>query len=52
MAGGLILGLRRVVHGGLRLDGKWSDLVVFLILIAFMILRPQGLLGRADIRKV
>ena len=31
---------------------KWSDLVVFSILIAFMIFRPQGLLGRADIRKV
>ena len=30
----------------------WSDLVVFSILIAFMIFRPQGLLGRADIRKV
>ena len=30
----------------------WSDLVVFTILIAFMIFRPQGLLGRADIRKV
>ena len=31
---------------------KWSDLIVFSILIAFMIFRPQGLLGRADIRKV
>ena len=31
---------------------SWSDLVVFSILIAFMIFRPQGLLGRADIRKV
>ena len=51
MAGGLILGLRRVVHGGLRLDQVVRP-VVFLILIAFMILRPQGLLGRADIRKV
>ena len=28
------------------------DLIVFTILIAFMIFRPQGLLGRADIRKV
>ena len=31
---------------------KWSDLIVFTVLIAFMIFRPQGLLGRADIRKV
>ena len=27
------------------------DLVVFSILIAFMIFRPQGLLGRADIQE-
>jgi branched-chain amino acid transport system permease protein len=31
---------------------KWSDLIVFSILILFMLFRPQGLLGRADIRKV
>ena len=31
---------------------RWTDLVIFVILIAFMIFRPQGLLGRADIRKV
>jgi branched-chain amino acid transport system permease protein len=51
MAGGLILGLAESYTAG-YVSTKWSDLVVFLILIAFMILRPQGLLGRADIRKV
>jgi branched-chain amino acid transport system permease protein len=51
MAGGLILGLAEAYTAG-YVSTKWSDLVVFLILIAFMILRPQGLLGRADIRKV
>ena len=51
MAGGLILGLSEAYAQG-YISTKWSDLIVFLILIAFMIFRPQGLLGRADIRKV
>jgi branched-chain amino acid transport system permease protein len=31
---------------------SWSNLVIFSVLIAFMLLRPQGILGRADINKV
>ena len=51
MAGGLILGFAEAYSQG-YISTKWSDLIVFSILIAFMIFRPQGLLGRADIRKV
>jgi len=51
MAGGLILGFAESYTQG-YVSTKWSDLVVFSILIAFMIFRPQGLFGRADIRKV
>ena len=51
MAGGLILGFTESYTQG-YISTKWSDLVVFSILIGFMIFRPQGLLGRADIRKV
>ena len=51
MAGGLILGCAESYAQG-YISTKWSDLIVFSILIAFMIFRPQGLLGRADIRKV
>jgi len=51
MAGGLILGFSEAYIQG-YVSTKWSDLYVFLILIAFMIFRPQGLLGRPDIRKV
>ena len=51
MAGGLILGFAEAFSQG-YISTKWSDLIVFSILIAFMIFRPQGLLGRADIRKV
>ena len=51
MAGGLILGFAESYTQG-YVSTKWSDLVVFSILIAFMIFRPRGLLGRADIHKV
>ncbi|HEY6963015.1 MAG TPA: branched-chain amino acid ABC transporter permease [Gaiellaceae bacterium] len=51
MAGGIILGCAESYSQG-YISTKWSDLIVFSILIAFMIFRPQGLLGRADIRKV
>ncbi|HZP72268.1 MAG TPA: branched-chain amino acid ABC transporter permease [Gaiellaceae bacterium] len=51
MAGGLILGFAESYTQG-YISTQWSDLFVFSLLIAFMIFRPQGLLGRADIRKV
>jgi branched-chain amino acid transport system permease protein len=55
MAGGLILGFAESYSAG-YLPGeagtRWTDLVIFAILIAFMIFRPQGLFGRADIKKV
>jgi branched-subunit amino acid ABC-type transport system permease component len=40
------------VQGYLPGGTQWSDLYVFSGLIVLMIIRPQGLLGRADIRKV
>ena len=51
MIGGLLLGAAESYTAGYWTT-SWSDLVVFSILIGFMIFRPQGLLGRADIRKV
>jgi branched-chain amino acid transport system permease protein len=51
MAGGLILGFAEAYAQGYW-DTRWSDLAVFSVLIVFMLSRPQGLLGRADIRKV
>jgi branched-chain amino acid transport system permease protein len=51
MAGGLILGFAEAYTQGYW-DTRWSDLAVFSLLIVFMLLRPQGLFGRADIRKV
>jgi branched-chain amino acid transport system permease protein len=55
MAGGLILGFAESYAAGYwpgSAGTRWTDLVIFSILIAFMIFRPQGLFGRADIKKV
>jgi branched-chain amino acid transport system permease protein len=51
MAGGLILGFAEAYTQG-YISTKWSDLLVFVLLIGFMLFRPQGLFGKADIRKV
>src|SRR5436309_2468602 len=62
MVGGLILGFAEsysagyidsIHFGGFQIwptssGTRWTDLVIFVILIAFMIFRPQGLLGRPD----
>lgn len=59
MFGGLFIGLAEALSVGYiedftrgRLGSAFSDLVVFLILIAFMILRPQGIFGKPDVKKV
>ena len=55
MAGGLILGFAESYTAGYwpgSAGTRWTDLVIFVILITFMIFRPQGLFGRADIKKV
>jgi branched-chain amino acid transport system permease protein len=51
MAGGLLLGFAEAYSQG-YISTRWSDLLVFVILILFMLFRPQGLFGKADIRKV
>ena len=49
--GGLAIGLAESFSIG-YLSSAFSDALVFLLLIAVMILRPSGLLGRADVKKV
>jgi branched-chain amino acid transport system permease protein len=51
MAGGLLLGLAESYTQG-YISTRWSDLFVFILLILILLFRPQGLLGKADIRKV
>jgi branched-chain amino acid transport system permease protein len=51
MVGGLILGFAEAYTAGYWTT-RWSDLVIFSLLIAFMLFRPSGLLGQAGIKKV
>jgi branched-chain amino acid transport system permease protein len=51
MLGGYLLGLIESVTQT-YITTQWSNLVIFSVLIVFMLVRPQGLLGRPDIRKV
>jgi branched-chain amino acid transport system permease protein len=44
LCGGLLIGFSQT-FGGWMLPTQWQDTVVFLILILFLILRPQGFLG-------
>jgi branched-chain amino acid transport system permease protein len=50
-AGGLLLGLAESYTQG-YITTRWADVAVFALLIAFMLFRPQGILGKGDIRKV
>ncbi|HEU5478271.1 MAG TPA: branched-chain amino acid ABC transporter permease [Candidatus Tumulicola sp.] len=49
--GGLLIGLAQAFSIG-YLSSTFSDAIVFAILIAVMIVRPSGLLGRAAVQKV
>jgi branched-chain amino acid transport system permease protein len=51
MLGGLLVGLTEAYATG-YLSGNWSDLMVFSLLVAVMLLRPSGLLGTTAIHKV
>jgi branched-chain amino acid transport system permease protein len=59
MFGGLFIGLAEALSVGYiedftrgRLGSAFSDLVVFLILVIFMLLRPQGIFGKPEVKKV
>jgi branched-chain amino acid transport system permease protein len=59
MFGGLFIGLADALSVGYiedftrgRLGSAFSDLVVFLILVVFMLLRPQGIFGKPELKKV
>ena len=51
MAGGLILGFAEAYTQG-YISTRWSDLLVFVLLIGFMLFRPQGLFGTPELKKV
>ena len=51
MLGGLLIGLAEAFATG-YISSTYQNLIVFGILIVFMLLRPQGLLGKAPLQKV
>jgi branched-chain amino acid transport system permease protein len=51
MLGGLLVGLAEAYAAG-YVGGRWSDLIVFGILIFVLLVRPSGLLGARAIHKV
>jgi branched-chain amino acid transport system permease protein len=51
MLGGLLVGLAEAYASG-YLGGRWAEVVVFGILIFVLLLRPSGLLGTPELKKV
>jgi branched-chain amino acid transport system permease protein len=51
MLGGLMIGLAEAYTVG-YLTSSFRDVVVFSILILFLLVRPQGILGKPDVSKV
>jgi branched-chain amino acid transport system permease protein len=59
MFGGLFIGLAEALSIGYIEDftfgwlgSAFSDLVVFSILVVFMLIRPQGIFGKPEVKKV
>jgi branched-chain amino acid transport system permease protein len=51
MLGGLLIGLAEAFVTG-YISSTYSNLIVFGLLIAVMLIRPSGLLGQAQLQKV
>jgi len=51
MLGGILLGLLESFGTGL-IGAEWKDLIAFVVLIAVLVVRPQGLLGEQLPQKV
>jgi branched-chain amino acid transport system permease protein len=50
VVGGLLIGLIQSL-GGQLLEVKWTDVIIFSILIVVMVFRPTGLFGTATVQK-
>jgi branched-chain amino acid transport system permease protein len=51
MLGGLLIGLIEAFYSG-YVSSAYKDVAAFAVLIAVLVVRPTGLLGRPDIEKV
>jgi branched-chain amino acid transport system permease protein len=50
--GGFLIGIAQGFNDGLGFGNKWSQTVVFTILILLMVFKPEGLLGKPTTEKV
>jgi branched-chain amino acid transport system permease protein len=50
--GGFLIGIAQSINDGLGFGQKWSQTVVFTILILLMVFKPEGLLGKPTTEKV
>jgi branched-chain amino acid transport system permease protein len=50
--GGFLIGIIQSLNDGLLFGQQWSQTVVFSILIALMVFKPEGILGTATTEKV
>jgi branched-chain amino acid transport system permease protein len=51
VAGGLIVGLLEAFGAG-YISSQYKDAIAFLVILAVLFARPQGLFGRAGIERV
>jgi branched-chain amino acid transport system permease protein len=50
--GGFLIGLVEGFNGGFGLGQRWGESVIFVLLIALMVFRPEGILGKRTTEKV
>lgn len=48
--GGLLIGVLESVGAGLTTSGNWQDVVAYVVLIAVIIVRPQGIFGEPGLQ--
>jgi branched-chain amino acid transport system permease protein len=50
--GGFLIGLVEAFNNGFGLGQRWAQSVIFILLIALMVFRPEGILGKQTTEKV
>jgi branched-chain amino acid transport system permease protein len=50
--GGFLIGLVEGYNGGFGFHQQWAESVIFMLLIALMVFRPEGILGKRTTEKV
>jgi branched-chain amino acid transport system permease protein len=51
MAGGLLIGLLEAFSAG-YISSRWTDVIVFLVLIGTLVIKPTGLFGERVVERM